>query len=117
MSCVSTAEGDDAVSDGPTQAWRIDMCRLPHLFTGTGDLFTALLLAHMHRSNGDLPRAMERTIDTLQAVLRTTAAYAESRLLDDPDANCNRLLELRLIQSKKDIEEPPQTFTAHRLSP
>lgn len=49
------------------RAWRIDIPRLPHQFTGTGDLFAALLLAWMHRCRGDLAAAMERSLDTLQA--------------------------------------------------
>nr|CAG4650300.1 EOG090X09AY [Sida crystallina] len=108
--------GGEDEAEGRTEAWKIDMSRLPHLFTGTGDLFAALLLAWLHRCPGNLARAMERSIDTLQAVLKTTSDYAESRMPSAGEVNRTKLLELRLVQSKKYMEDPPQTFTAVPLS-
>lgn len=40
-------------------------------FTGTGDLFAALFLAHSY-NNTDLTKALENTVATLQAVLKNT---------------------------------------------
>ena len=98
------------------EAWKIDIPRLPHLFTGTGDLFTALLLAWMYRCNGNLPQAMEYSIGTLQAVLQRTLCHSKDVAASTTSSDSSRVLELRLIQSKLDIENPPQTFQATRLN-
>lgn len=62
-------------------------------FTGTGDLFAALFLAHSHGQE-DLGAAFEKTIATLQAVLRNTwNRIPEGRLSPDMaiDRNKHRL--------------------------
>jgi len=41
-------------------------------FIGTGDLFTALLLIWMNISNNELKQSMEKTVATVQAVLKRT---------------------------------------------
>jgi pyridoxine kinase len=51
--------------------------KLPCTFTGTGDLFAALLLAWMWRTNNQLKPSLENIIATLQAVLRKTLHYAK----------------------------------------
>ena len=83
-------------------SWRLqDMCRivvprLPGSYTGTGDFMAALLLAWLHRlPRGDLEGVLERVIATVHATLRRTHAEAGAGG------------ELRLIQSKEDIERPP----------
>nr|CAG4643339.1 EOG090X09AY [Ilyocryptus agilis] len=101
--------------EGAIEAWKLEIPRLPHLFTGTGDLFAALLLAWLHRSDGDLPLAMNNSINTLQGVLRRTAAYAEEQVKRGEKYGA-RILELRLIQSKEDIENPPQILKTVPLS-
>lgn len=50
-------------------------------FTGTGDLFAALFLAWMHKSNNDLKDSLEKTIATLQAVLKRTLQYSNGNVL------------------------------------
>jgi len=106
----STRDGND----GPLEVWKIDIPRIPHLFTGTGDLFAALLLAWMHRSKGNLSTSMEKSIGTLQEVLRRTARYAEDQVAQGKPYGV-KILELRLIQSKEDIENPPTSIKAVRL--
>lgn len=51
--------------------------KLPCTFTGTGDLFAALLLAWMWHSKNQLKPSLEKIIATLQAVLRRTLHYAK----------------------------------------
>jgi pyridoxine kinase len=51
--------------------------KLPCTFTGTGDLFAALLLAWMWDTNNQLKPSLEKTIATLQAVLKRTLHYAK----------------------------------------
>lgn len=58
---------------------------------------------------------MVNSLGSLQEVLHRTSAYADAQVkLGKPYGA--KLLELQLIQSKKDIENPPQTFKAIRLS-
>lgn len=85
-------------------------------FTGTGDLFAALFLAHSYQIDGNhLNIALERAVATLQAVIKRT-------LVAMPDAvkNGNRspsLLEreLKIIQSKSDIENPKVILKAEKI--
>lgn len=98
------------------EVWKLDIPRLPHLFTGTGDLFAALLLAWLHRSQGDLSLALNNSVSSLQGVLKRTAAHAEEQVRLGTQPYGVKVLELRLIQSKEEIETPPSTFKAVRLS-
>ncbi|KDR24208.1 Pyridoxal kinase [Zootermopsis nevadensis] len=51
--------------------------KLPGTFTGTGDLFAALLLAWMWHTNNQLKLSLEKVIATLQTVLERTLHYAK----------------------------------------
>ncbi|XP_044752004.1 pyridoxal kinase [Coccinella septempunctata] len=77
------------------------------IFVGTGDIFAALMLAWMHKSNNNLKESLEKTIASLQATLERTLRSAEGK----PHTPEN--LELKLIQSKRDIEEPKVTLFAN----
>lgn len=69
---------------------------IPAYFTGTGDLFAALWLAWAEVLLRDkLPEAAEKVVATMQAVLANTNSPG------------NSTRELRLIQSKSLIENPP----------
>ena len=68
-------------------------------YSGTGDLMAALLLAWTTHCGEDLGRALELSCATVHAVIRRTY---ESVL---EGKNPHR--ELRLVQSAKDILEPP----------
>jgi pyridoxine kinase len=83
----------------------IKIPKLPASFTGTGDLFAALLLAWMHKTNNQLKESLERTVSTLQAVLKRTLSSAKG----DVSA---KAMELKLIQSKNDIENPKIVISA-----
>lgn len=109
------------------------------IFTGTGDLFAALFLAHSYK-NPDLGRALEDTVATLQAVLRNTLSriplgereqsshrcctvlidkliiinssfFTENR---SPEKVTPRLRELKIVQSKIDIENPQVLLRAKK---
>jgi len=90
-----------------TVVWRIDCPILPGQFTGTGDLCAALLLAHTARQHSNLPEAMEKVINTMFAVLQRTHEAA---------GNTVKSRELKLIQSKDIIEDPPKRFKAERIA-
>ncbi|KAJ0406943.1 hypothetical protein ATCC90586_000204 [Pythium insidiosum] len=81
--------------------------RVPYIdsyYTGTGDLFAALLLAWLHRLPDDFQRVLENVVSTIQAVLRTTLQLG--------GRNC----ELKLIQSRHLIADPKPSIPARRLS-
>jgi len=79
--------------------------RIPRLdahFTGTGDLFAALLTAWHHRHPDDLMLVLQKVLSTMEVVLRRTLALG---LKQSNEPNVEQL-ELKLIQSMRDIEDP-----------
>ncbi|XP_046391869.1 pyridoxal kinase [Ischnura elegans] len=85
--------------------------RFPHNFTGTGDLFASLLLAWMSITESDLKVSLEKTIATMQSVLKKTLEYGRSQTPEGSEIS-KAHLELRLIQSKREIEDPKPTIEA-----
>lgn len=75
-------------------------------FTGTGDLFAALYLANSHHCPNDLGKAFEKTIASLQAVIRRTVEFIPKDVLDRQRKALAWERELKIVQSKRDIEEP-----------
>ncbi|OWZ14830.1 Pyridoxal kinase [Phytophthora megakarya] len=73
-------------------------------YTGTGDLFAALLLAWLYRFPSDFKRALENVISTIQDVLRITLKLGGK--------DC----DLKLIQSRHVIANPTVRFFAKPLS-
>ncbi|POM76538.1 Pyridoxal Kinase [Phytophthora palmivora] len=73
-------------------------------YTGTGDLFAALLLAWLYRFPDDFKRALENVISTIQDVLRITLKLGGK--------DC----DLKLIQSRHVIANPTVRFFAKPLS-
>ena len=78
---------------------------------GTGDLFTALTTAWLTRTSDDAAAAMEKVIGTMQAVLTRTVKHAGAGKGDGPKPSA-AAMELKLIQSKRDIEEPETKIKA-----
>jgi len=89
------------------EIWRIDSPVVPGRFTGTGDLCAALFLAWTAIYPDDFPMALEKVIGTMYSVIKRTNETPSHSVVSR---------ELRLIQSKSDIENPPQIFKAQRLS-
>lgn len=86
--------------------------RLPASFTGTGDLTAAVFLAWYAKTH-DLQITMENTLATLQAVVKRTFQMARhSTEGDNPTVSS---LELKIIQSKIDIENPTCTIAAENV--
>jgi len=84
-------------------------------FVGTGDLFAALLLAWTDRHQENLKLAMEKVISTMQAILTRTQLAAEEEVKDGKSPTFSEL-ELRLVQSKRDIENPQMCIEASIIS-
>ena len=70
---------------------------------GTGDVFAALLLVWLEKSDNCLHTAVEHVLRTLHRLLAATLKYAQRT--SDPE-NCANL-ELRLIQCKEILLTPP----------
>lgn len=56
---------------------KLDIPKIPLSYVGSGDLFAALFLAHSTLQN-NLKEALEKTINTLHAVLLNTMEHAKS---------------------------------------
>lgn len=81
-------------------AWKVTTPKLPARCSGTGDLMTALLLAHRLRG-ADLPGALGSAISGMMAVLSETVAR---------DA-----MELELVRTGMGLLEPAVRFEAVRV--
>ncbi|XP_018322310.1 pyridoxal kinase-like isoform X3 [Agrilus planipennis] len=88
----------------------IEIPRISGSYTGTGDLFAALFLAWMYKTNNCLKESLEKTIATLQAILKRTFNNTQDR------GDNEEHTELQLIQSKDDIENPKVEIRARRNS-
>ena len=82
-------------------------------FCFLGDLFTALTTAWLKHDDFNIVSALEKTISTMQTVLKRTLSYAMSKSGgSDPSPG---QLELKLIQSREDILNPNVEIKATRL--
>ncbi|KAI9188144.1 putative pyridoxal kinase [Blastocladiella emersonii ATCC 22665] len=113
----------DAIADA---AWTVRFPRMTAHFTGTGDLFSGLIAGTLAargawRPEGragaikvaeggdaglDAATTAANAVWVMQRVLHTTHAYAQSQLREGEDSRADvlRKHELRLVQSKRDIE-------------
>lgn len=92
-------------TNGMAELLQVDIPAIPTEFTGTGDLFAALLLAWTFRHPTDFKLAIEKVISTMQHVLKQTLTWTEQFTKDGKPLNVAQR-ELRLIQSKDHIENP-----------
>ena len=81
----------------------------------SGDLFTALSTAWLSKTNNDLKISLERTVATMQAVLKRTLKFAQNAA-GAGNRPTPHQMELKLIQSKRDIEEPQVQIKAEELT-
>lgn len=103
------------IAGGKQTIATINIPQINETFTGTGDLFSALFLAWMAKTDNNLCTTLENTVATLQSVLKRTLESAQNQA--KPGANLTRAqLELRLIQSKSDIENPIVKLKAKLLN-
>ncbi|KOX67899.1 Pyridoxal kinase [Melipona quadrifasciata] len=92
---------------------KIDIPKIPANFTGSGDLFAALFLAHTYLQD-NMKTAIEKTINSLYSVLLKTHEY--SKACQDKESQFARRIELRLIQNKNCIENPEICLFAELLT-
>uniref|UniRef100_A0A674N423 Pyridoxal kinase n=1 Tax=Takifugu rubripes TaxID=31033 RepID=A0A674N423_TAKRU len=88
-----------------TERVRLEVPKVDAVFVGTGDLFAAMLLAWTHHYPNDLKMACEKTFSVMHHVIQRTISYAHE--LAGPGRRPSPpQLELRMVQSKADIEDP-----------
>lgn len=88
-----------------TQRIRMEMRKVDAVFVGTGDLFAAMLLAWTHHHPNNLKVACEKTVSAMQHVLQRTIRCAKAEAGEGQKPSPAQL-ELRMVQSKRDIEDP-----------
>nr|XP_020008277.1 pyridoxal kinase isoform X4 [Castor canadensis] len=88
-----------------TQRIRMEMLKVDAVFVGTGDLFAAMLLAWTHKHPNNLKVACEKTVSAMHHVLQRTIQCAKAQAGEGQKPRPAHL-ELRMVQSKKDIEDP-----------
>eukprot|EP00064_Thunnus_orientalis_P008742 superscaffoldBa00001064_g8765 len=93
--------------DGTNTSQRIcmDIPKVDAVFVGTGDLFAAMLLAWTHHHPKDLKAACEKTVSVMHHVIKRTITYA-NEVAGPGKRPSPAQLELRMVQSKADIENP-----------
>ncbi|CAB9526229.1 Pyridoxal kinase [Seminavis robusta] len=92
-----------------TELWCIQCPQLPGRYTGTGDLLSSLLLGHSAIEN-NIPKTLEVVMNTMSAVIKRTLELSPDIPLDSDHPR-----ELRLIQCKAIIENPPIELKAQRI--
>mmetsp|Transcript_25459 Transcript_25459/g.37738 ORF Transcript_25459/g.37738 Transcript_25459/m.37738 type:complete len:298 (-) Transcript_25459:864-1757(-) len=97
-------QSEDGTSED--QIWCIESPILDGSYTGTGDVTAALLLAWSAKDPNNLGIVLEKTVSTMYTLIETTMKQRDGTVAGK---------ELKLIQSKGIIENPPTLFKAKRL--
>lgn len=79
-------------------------------YTGTGDLLSALLLAHSAMTTDNLPKTLENIMNTMFSTIQRSLALMPEIPLDSKHPR-----GLMLIQCKDIIENPPEVFKAELM--
>jgi len=95
---------------------KVKIPKFPAAFVGTGDLFTALSTAWLYHTNWDLQLSLQKTISTMQFILDKTLNHADKMSAKSGQPPTPAQMELKLIQSKDAIENPPQTVSCEILN-
>lgn len=100
------------LTDGSLERYEIEIPKYEAFFVGTGDLFSSTFLVWLTKSEFNIKCSMERTIATLQSVLKNTIKYAEGK---EGGLSSAANIELRLVQSKRQLESPVVEIEARRI--
>ncbi|XP_055629604.1 pyridoxal kinase [Toxorhynchites rutilus septentrionalis] len=84
-------------------------------FTGTGDLFASLFLAHTSLTGFDICATLERTIASLQAVITKTLTYIPDDVKAGKTSVTSAQRELKIVQSKREIENPEVVLRCSKI--
>ncbi|XP_049873539.1 pyridoxal kinase [Pectinophora gossypiella] len=106
LSSTELGDGQNMIGIASTKGacYKIEIPKMDATYVGTGDLFAALFLAWSHKTNNDIKLTLEKTIATMQAIVKDT--YQKARAKHPTGKIPPALIELRLIQNKNIIENP-----------
>ncbi|XP_072280425.1 pyridoxal kinase [Pyxicephalus adspersus] len=98
--------------DGQMHSLRIclELPRVDAVFVGTGDLFAAMLLAWTHHHPNNFKLACEKTV-ICEIALCNRMGFLFAALAGPGVRPSYAQLELRMVQSRKDIENPELVVT------
>ncbi|XP_020829542.1 pyridoxal kinase [Phascolarctos cinereus] len=88
-----------------TERIKMEIQKVDAVFVGTGDLFAAMLLAWTHKHPNNFKVACEKTVSAMHHVLQRTIESAKVQAGKGKKPSPAQL-ELRMVQSKMDIENP-----------
>jgi len=88
-------------ADAKPERLKLELAKLPYIFVGTGDLFTASILNWTTKHPADFKLAFEKAMATVQGVLRLTVACGGG--------------ELQLVHSRQELENPTVLVTAESV--
>lgn len=109
LSCILSANrGKNECST--RELWKLCLPKLDCPFTGTGDLFAALLTGWLCKTQFDIKSSFEKTANSIHEVLEETFDKSKLNKLDSVQS-----YELRLIQNKKSLMEPKIRFKAQKI--
>nr|KAG5706825.1 hypothetical protein BaRGS_004160 [Batillaria attramentaria] len=100
-------------SDGAREVYRLAIPSVDATFVGTGDLFACSLLIWLQKDR-QLKDAFEKTVATVQAVMARTLDYARGNTAAGQKPSMADM-ELQLVQSKADIENPVVKLKAAKV--
>lgn len=96
----------------PARAYMVKIPKLDCPFTGTGDMFAALVTGWLRKTNFDIKKSLENTVSTIHDILIDTFAH-----LKTIDGKLDvQSFELRLVQNSSRILEPSNRFKAEEFS-
>ena len=104
---VKKASGQEGCNELDSGIWTISIPKLSLPFTGTGDLFTALLTGWLHKTNFDIKQSLQNTVNSIHDILEDTLAW----YLQAGDKSVQSF-ELRLVQNRDKIIEPSDKLKA-----
>lgn len=142
-SSVSRQPASQEQSEQTLEPWFIQFPEIPGYFSGVGDLFAALTLGRFQSSSSSsssssdsspsitpIARAAELAIASVQGVLaKTMEATAQTPAIElgsfsfstseeaaaQEKVETMRRRELRIIQSRKELEQPSVQYRAQRI--
>ncbi|KAK7497221.1 hypothetical protein BaRGS_00011515 [Batillaria attramentaria] len=102
-----------ALANGAREVYRLAIPSVDATFVGTGDLFACSLLIWLQKDR-QLKDAFEKTVATVQAVMARTLDYARGNTAAGQKPSMADM-ELQLVQSKADIENPVVKLKAAKV--
>lgn len=106
----SSTNGLVEQGDSKQERWLIEFPKLNCHFTGTGDLFSALLLGNLHETKFNFKESLENTVNSVHKLLLDTLAWYEQ--VGDNSVHSR---ELRLVQNSDCFKQPEKLYTAKNI--